>query len=212
MAITEIALLHLLPNASLEDPALRSKLANAKAVMEKFTGREFHFLRQTEDPTFLYIIGEWDSLDQHMNQFIPSAENQALLEDITPHFTVDWLVHIDAPHAELPIPKATNDHPNGSHIVSISRLFIQDGQADNFRAAWAEGKHVLEDFVTEGKVGFGFRIDVKEGERQEFFLWSPWKDEAQHHAFVKVDGFEEFVKATQYVTDPIFKHATVFTV
>ena len=79
MAVTEIALLHLLPHVSTDDSVFRSKLAQAKKVMENYTGQQFHYLQQLEDPSFLYIIGEWDSLGQHMNHFIPSAENQSLL-------------------------------------------------------------------------------------------------------------------------------------
>ena len=113
MAITEIALLHLSPNVTILDPDLRSALSNAKMIMQRYTNRAFYYFQQVEDPTYIYIFGEWDSLDQHMNQFIPGAENQALLQSLKGLLTVEWLLHIDASHAELPLPASlppTQEH------------------------------------------------------------------------------------------------------
>jgi hypothetical protein len=49
--------------------------------MEAFTGFDFHYFTQTENPSILYIrvIGGWESPKQHFEQWIPSKENTDLL-------------------------------------------------------------------------------------------------------------------------------------
>ena len=72
MVVTELALLRLLPNISLADQTLLRNLAHAKKALESYTHQPFHFIPQIADPTFIYIIGSWDSPEQHWNDFIPS--------------------------------------------------------------------------------------------------------------------------------------------
>jgi hypothetical protein len=115
--ITEIAILKL--HVPLKDPSLRAKLANAKKVMEDFTKRRFHFCQQQEDPSIVYIFGEWESLEHHMDMFIPSKENQELLRDLKGMVSVMEMFHISAPHAELPF--ATDSHEL-LNIIGITRI------------------------------------------------------------------------------------------
>ncbi len=105
MTITEVTLIHLLSNISITDPVLCSKLAHAKSIMQKYAGRTFYYLQQVEDPTYIYIIGKWESLDRHLNDFIPSADNQTLLESLRDLINVEWLLHFAVPHAGLPLGK-----------------------------------------------------------------------------------------------------------
>jgi quinol monooxygenase YgiN len=211
MAITEIALLHLLPTTTIDD-GLRSKLVNAKVVMEKFTGRRFYYLQQMEDADCIYVIGEWDSLDQHMNHFIPSEANQALLRDLGPYLTVDWLLHIDAPHAVLPIPKTKVENEGKEpHVVGIVRHFIRDGEKDEFKETFEENKHHLQEYVTEGKIGGGWRVDPEEG-KDEFVLWHPWTEVDQHIKFAGTEGFQKYSKIREHINGAEIKHARLFEV
>jgi hypothetical protein len=82
MAVTEIALLSVCEGSSIDDAGLRSKLTHAKNIMEILASRSFYYFREIEDPSNIYIIGEWDSLEQHMGDSIQGLENQAVLESL----------------------------------------------------------------------------------------------------------------------------------
>ncbi|KAF2189836.1 hypothetical protein K469DRAFT_562705 [Zopfia rhizophila CBS 207.26] len=219
MAITEIALIRLLPPTTVDDPLLQSKLAHAKYVMENFTGRRFYYMHQVEDPSLLYVIGEWDSLKQHMEQFIPSADNQALLESLKDQLTVEWLLHIDAPHSELPLPKSkttsqdksqyTNE--TGTLVYSIGRHFVKAGEKDKFKETFENKKHYLQDYATEGTIGGGWRVDKKEL-KEEFVLFCPWKDVEQHMSFAKTDGFEKYAKVRDFIDGAEIKHVKIIDI
>ena len=207
MTVTEIALLHLSPEFTIDDTNLRSKLVHAKNVMQSYTDRTFYYLQQVEDPTYIYIIGEWDSLDQHMNEFIPSADNQALLKSLRGLLSVDWLLHIDALHADLPLPGAGTTKQKAP-VYAIGRHFIKNDQREQFQQAFDVGKLQLRDFVTEGKIGGGWRID-KEGDKDEWVLLTPWTSVEQHYAFAETDGFAKYCNIQEHIEGAEIKHARV---
>jgi quinol monooxygenase YgiN len=207
MAITEIALLHLSPHVTIQSPDLRSALGNAKTVMENYTGRRFYYFQQVEDPAYIYIFGEWDSLDQHMNQFIPSEENQALLRSLKDLLTVEWLIHIDAPHAELPLP-ASLPADQESVTLGVVRHFVKAGEKDEFQQTFETNKHYLQDYLTEGKLGGGWRVDGEDG-KDEWVLLTPWKDVEQHYGFAQTEGFTEYSRIRNHIDGAEIKHATV---
>lgn len=210
MTVTEIALLHLSQGVAIEDANLRSKLAHAKTIMQKYTGRTFYYLQQVEDPTYIYIIGEWDSFDQHIIDFIPSADNQALLTSLKDLLSVSWLLHIDAPHADLPLPGSGINNTKAL-VYSIARHFVKDGQKEQFRQTYEDKKDLLQSFVTEGRIGGGWRID-SEGGKEEWVLLTPWTSVEQHDAFAKTDGYAEYSKIREHVEGVEIKHARILEV
>lgn len=203
MTITELALLRLLPPTLADDAPLRSKLSHAKAVMENYTGNRFYYLQQVEDPSLLYIVGEWESLDQHMNDFIPSAENQALLESLKDDLTVDWLIHFDSSPSALPISESKSPD---LRVFSVNRHFVKEGEKDGFQETFDTNRHYLQDFITEGTIGGGWRVDKEEG-KEEFILFSPWTAVDQHFAFAKTDGFTKYGKIKDFIDGAEIKHA-----
>ncbi|KAF2255965.1 hypothetical protein BU26DRAFT_512895 [Trematosphaeria pertusa] len=214
MAITEMALLHLSEGTTADDASLRSKLTKAKTVMQTYTGRTFYIMQQIEDPSFLYVIGEWESLDQHMNGFIPSADNQALLESLKDELAVDWLLHIDAPHTALPLPKTDAEKEKalkGELIYSIGRHFIKTGEKDKFQETFDANKKYPMEYVTEGSIGYGWRVD-KEEHNEEFVLWGPWKSVDQHLGFAKTEGFAKYAKIRDHLDGADIKHAKIMDV
>ncbi|KAF2632036.1 hypothetical protein BU25DRAFT_138079 [Macroventuria anomochaeta] len=218
MTITEIALLHLSPYVTIDDADLRSKLAHAKTVMQNYTGRTFYYLQQVEDPTYIYILGEWESLDRHMNDFIPSTDNLALLESLKNLLSVDWLLHINVPHADLPLPEAGTSKQKAS-VYSIVRHFVKDGHRELFQWRFDTEKHHLQDFVSEGKIGGGWRIDKeggkeggKEGDKDEWVLLTPWTSVEQHHAFAETDGFAKYGNIREHIEGAEIKHARILDI
>ncbi|KAH6614957.1 hypothetical protein C7974DRAFT_402976 [Boeremia exigua] len=209
MTITEVALLHLLQDVAIDDTSLRSKLAQAKAIMQDYTGRTFYYLQQVEDPTYVYIVGEWQSLDQHMNLFIPSEDNQALLKSLEGLLSVEWLLHIDVPHADLPL--AAGAIQQNAPIYAIVRHYVKEDERVQFQRTFDAEKHYLQDFVAEGNIGGGWRID-KEGNKDEWVLFTPWKSVEQHHAFAETYSFEKYGRIREHIEGAEIKHARILDI
>jgi heme-degrading monooxygenase HmoA len=206
MTITEIALLQLVPPTVADDETLRSKLAMAKNAMEEYTGYQFRYYQEIEDPSRIYIIGEWDSLDQHYNKWVPSEKNQKLLDVLKGLATVEYLIHLEVPPQTLPLSASVGGGPN---VISITRHFIKDGERDRFQQIFNTNKHYAEEFVTEGNMGGGWRVD-KDGAKEEFVLFFPWKDVDQHYSFAKTEGFPEYAKIKDACADASIKHLRFF--
>ncbi|KAF3040889.1 hypothetical protein E8E12_003557 [Didymella heteroderae] len=210
MTVTEIALLHLSQGVTIDDAHVRLKLTHARTVMQNYAGRTFYYLQQVEDPAYIYIIGEWLSLDEHMNSFIRSAENHAVLESLKDLLSVDWLLHIDKPHADLPLPGPRTNRAKAS-IYGLVRHFVKSGQREQFQETYESKKRHLQTFVTEGKIGGGWRVD-KEGDREEWVLLTPWTSVEQHHAFAETMGFAEYGKIREHIDGAEIKHAQILNI
>jgi hypothetical protein len=196
--ITELAHLRLLPPSTLT----HSLLTNLKVVLkvsEEYTGHRFYYLQQIEDPSLLYLVGEWDSLEQHMQGFIPSQENQELLESLKGMVGVEWLLHVGVGSEALPDmsgrgkrseegeandsereKKGNRDAEDGQGVVwCITRFFVKEGERDKF----------LEVMSLKGRSGGGgWRVDKEEG-REEFV----WFGEAIEEEGWDYMGAEKFV-------------------
>ncbi|KAI4925185.1 uncharacterized protein J4E92_007223 [Alternaria infectoria] len=184
MPITELALLHLTPGTTPESPTLRTNLSHAKTVLQNYTNRTFYYMQQISDPSCIYVMGEWDSLDQHLNDFIPSAENQALLESLKDYITVDSnLEHLDVPNAELPLPRGDEELERarrGEQVWSITHYTIKAGKREAFEVQFREMKEKLEDGV-----GGGWCVGKKEGEDDVFVTLFAWRTVAEYELFGK---------------------------
>lgn len=211
MPITELALLHLTPGTTIDDAALRSNLSHAKTVLQNYTGRTFYYMQQTEDPSCIYVIGEWDSLDQHLNDFIPSADNQALLESLKHVLTVDSnLEHLDVANADLPLPTSPallEQARTGELVWSVVHHTIKAGEKHRFLDTFHANKRYLQDSITEldGKIGGGWCVG--QGKENVFVLLCPWKGVDQHEEFGKTEGFQKYVKITEWIDGADIKHA-----
>ncbi|KAI4677974.1 uncharacterized protein J4E84_008921 [Alternaria hordeiaustralica] len=189
MPITELALLHLTPGTTPESPTLRTNLSHAKTVLQNYTNRAFYYMQQISDPSCIYVVGEWDSLDQHLNDFIPSAENQALLESLKDYITVDSnLEHLDVPNAELPLPRGGREMERarrGEVVWSITHYTIKSGNREAFEVEFREMKEKLDRFAGEGGVGGGWCVGKKEGEDDVFVTMFSWRSVAEYERFGK---------------------------
>jgi len=144
-------------------------------------------MQQISDPSCIYVVGEWDSLDQHLNDFIPSADNQALLESLKDYITVDSnLEHLDVPNAELPLPRseeALERAKRGEQVWSITHYTIKAGKREAFEAEFKEMKEMLDRFAAEGGVGGGWCVGKKEGEEDVFVTLFPWRSVVEWKRF-----------------------------
>lgn len=68
MPVTELAILRLAPGVSLSDEEFRAKLLRSKQVMETalgIHGRRFVYYQDAHDPVVLYLLGDWQSTEEH---------------------------------------------------------------------------------------------------------------------------------------------------
>ena len=146
--------------------AINQGLARAKKGMEDFTGNEFCLFEEVENPNHVYIVGEWASLEQHMDQWIPSVENQGLLKALGPFFEVDYLFHLDQRLGRIP-------PGTPAPILSCGRHVMESVKRHDFENTFTKRKSCLEAH-TLGSVGAGWRVEKEEG-REEFVLFCPWE-------------------------------------
>jgi quinol monooxygenase YgiN len=196
MTVTELALLQLKNGLN---EKVKRVLGKAKKAMQDYSGRTFYYLQQIEDPACIYVLGEWESLEQHYDGFIPSKLNQDLLEELKDEIEISWLSHLDEPVSDIPLDAS---------VLSLGRHIITASNREAFANCFAENKKFLDAFVTEGKATGGWKLD--EGrENEEFVLLAPWKEVQQHGEFGKSEGFKEYFKIKEFIAEADIKHVKV---
>lgn len=167
--------------------------------METFTNRAFYFFLQIENPAFLYIIGEWEDIKQHRDEYIPSEANRQILELLKDEVSVEWLLHIDTDQENLPL---------SAPIISIGRHFISLGQKEAYNGTFESVSHHLKSYLTPSHFARGWRLDREEGDdKEEDLLIVGWDDVASHHRFAQTDGFKQFAHIRKFMKDADIKHA-----
>jgi heme-degrading monooxygenase HmoA len=180
MTVTELALLHFFPGVVLDDTLLEHlRLANIS--VEKLTGYNCHYYTQSEDPSFLYIIGEWESVSQHIKEWIPSKENQAVMELLADKVEVVWMYHLDVQPNNLPL---------GDPVVAVTRHFVPTAKKEDFRQAFEEGRNILVSLASPQKLDGGWRIDKEADDEEEWVIFSGWDSVEQHMNFGQTHGDE----------------------
>lgn len=159
----------------------------------------FILFLQIENPTFLYIIGEWEDVRQHREEYIPSEANRQILELLKDEVSVEWLLHIDTDQENLPL---------SAPIISIGRHFISSGQKAAYNGTFEAVSHHLKSYITPSHFARGWRLDKEEGDdKEEDLLIAGWDDVASHQGFAQTDGFKQFARIREFMKDADIKHA-----
>lgn len=93
MAITEIALLRL--KAQVPSSSTKAMLQQAQWAQSEWSGYPLQFARQVEDSNYFYILGGWETLAAHNDEWIESKTNQKLLTELKDGVDVEWMFHVD---------------------------------------------------------------------------------------------------------------------
>lgn len=97
-------------------------------------------------------------------------------------------------------------------VVGITRHFVKAGEKEKFTELFEENRSYLQDYVTEGKIGGGWRVESGEGENEEFVLLCPWKEVRQHEEFAETKGFEKYGVIREVLKGAEIKHARLVEV
>ncbi|KAI1608043.1 hypothetical protein EDD36DRAFT_423925 [Exophiala viscosa] len=208
MSVTELALLRIDPGTDVSSPTLLANLSEAKSVMERASGFKFHYYHCVEDPSLVFILGAWPSIDFHMKEFIPGEANQEILDLLKRQLVVEWMFHLDVDQAKTALSLSEK-------FIAIGRHFIREGEEDVFRSTFKAKKHELESFIGgAGHVVGGFRLDdgfepATEGDRkEEFVLFTAWNSVEHHFGFARTEGFEKYGQIRNHIEQADIKHAT----
>ncbi|KAI5289436.1 hypothetical protein KEM54_003866 [Ascosphaera aggregata] len=156
MPVTEFSLLHFDPSVITLDE-IKPVLRDAKLAMESYSQYPFYYyIQAADDVTFIYIIGAWDSLEQHYDDWIISNENKVFLERLKGKVDVEWLFHLSLDYTEN---EAST--PFGAPVISVSRFIAKPGQKQAIDEAIAKDMMTALDIQPgEAFITYGWRLDL----------------------------------------------------
>ena len=219
MPVTELALLHILKSSKEGEPELTPTLLNhlrlAKEAMEKASGLKFYYLQCMEDPSLIFILGGWPSVKFHMEEWIPSQENQDLLRLMEGEVEVEYMFHLDLDPKE-------REGVIGSKVVAVVSHFVKKDEEKEFEKCFEEVKGKLEENIGgHERVTRAWRMDrgfvkgdepAKQKEGEEWVLFSGWDSLEKHHEFGKSEDSKEYSKIFAHTDGIDIKHGTVLVV
>lgn len=173
MAISEIGLLRLRPTKSLDDPKLLIELRAIQKGLHEFTGYPFFFLQQKHDPQFIYLLGEWESLDQHYKGLHGSSDFKERVGVMMEYFEFQWMAHYDFDMKDV------NIH---SSSIQVARFCVDRENRDNFDSKAQDTVAAIVRSSVQGKVTHGWKLDEKR-DKDEFVVLLSWENEQASEDF-----------------------------
>ena len=210
MPVTELALLRILPPHGSTSPEVLSNLSASNAALYSYNRKSFIFFQQVEDPSYVYIFGDWESAREHYDHFVPSEPNQRILERLRDKVEVVWLQHFGVSREDLPL-----EVDDGA--ISIGRHYVRQENKVAFEKIIEEKKRFLDAYVTRGTPKGGWKLEwdgegaeknkVPDQHGEEWVLISPWADVAEHTGFAETEAFKEYMALRELLEGADIKHA-----
>ncbi|CAG8132881.1 unnamed protein product [Penicillium olsonii] len=188
MAVTEVALIRLKSDLP---PTAKANLLEAQKAQEDYSKHAVHFLNQTTDRSFYYLVGGWESVEKHTHEWIQSETNQRLLGLLGQDFDVCWMFHLD-------IDPSVSKLPLDAPVIMISRYFVEADKKDVFDAAFKASEPQLAARTAPFSYCGGWRID-RDGEGEEFVLFSGWPKTQDQFEFAESAEFMQLGKIKDWV-------------
>ena len=214
MTVTEFAILPLTHRFTKESSALPSqlieKLKAARIVLEKSSGHQFRYFQQVEDPSIVYIFGNWDSVSAHQ-AFLPSQDNQQLLELFKDDVLTEGEKKMQMWHLDGDLFNGVNEwqmHVLEAPTISCNRHFVPTEKKEGFQTKFEEVRGLLEDFTKPYKVVGGWRIEKDSEEEEEWALFSGFQSVNNHMEFAKTEGFAKYRELVDFVKGFEVRHLT----
>ena len=211
MAVTELACLRLSPPTTATTPSLLAHLERVKEAQEFYSGRFVRYYRCLEEPSTLFMFGGWPSIHTHMKEWIPSKENQDLLQLLKDEVSVDWMWHID-------LDPTTRQSLDVARMLAIGKHMIKHGKKGKY-GGLGEVKRALEQSVGDKRVvKGGWRLDrgfvpekaedeFEEGKDAQWVSFRCWESDEERNHFTQRQGLEEYGQLRDFVEVFDVKHA-----
>ncbi|KAJ4394771.1 hypothetical protein N0V93_003991 [Gnomoniopsis smithogilvyi] len=207
MPVTEVAILHLQPSVSLTEPSFRAKLLHTKKVMENalgIPGRHFNYYQDIKDPSVLYLLGDWQSPSEHWDRFIPSPENQQMLELLKDDLDLPriQMYHVDVPNAKIPA---------SAEVVCISWYRVRTEDKVRFEEQVVQRTQCSNDGLSQGReaVGAGgWRIEKPDefGDEEQWVHFRGRDNVEEHTRSGQTEAWKDDDHINTMVIGSEFKH------
>lgn len=191
MGVTELALLRAIPPHTASCSDILPSLRMAKAALESFDKRPFFFYSDLDDPSLIYIIGSWPSVEQHMGEYLPSPVNQECLQLMKDQVQVEWMFHLDIDWRQIPFDEPSLTLIRQS-VKRSKRVFFQEVVIGNKVGLSSQlGRHVKT--VGGWRVDQGFEKvidpgkDISDRENEEFVLFTGQTGQEQSLAITEAN-------------------------
>jgi heme-degrading monooxygenase HmoA len=218
MPVTELACLRLTNNLPLTDPTnqlTESTLSAGLKAQAEYTNAATYLLTQIEDPSYIYILGKWESVAQHVDEWMPSPTNQKVMRELSGNLEVVWLQHFDCDPSLGVSDTAEGGTDEGipydAPVVAIGRYFISPFTKAGFETTFAEAKHHLKEFKGPRKIAGGWRVDKEVDEsgnaKEEYVQFTGWDTVEEHSSVAESEGFKDFARIKHFMQGAEMKHA-----
>jgi hypothetical protein len=241
MPVTEITLLKLTPSTTVQSQALISFLTKKRASIEShhtsntLASTTVYFFQQIEDPTCLYSIAQWESVEEHTNDLCEVGVEEEENLEAKKLVEVVWMAHVgfeqpqsgsdgynlDVDRSDLP-SLSLSSILSGAPVISIGRHTVAAERRSSFAETFGHVRHHLDEHVSwkDKPIGGWKKVDHKDSaggssadanlnwkDSEEWILICPWKAVEEHQDFAKTPGFGEYRKIAEFVDEFDVKHA-----
>jgi heme-degrading monooxygenase HmoA len=201
MPVLELLLLRLRPGISATDPTLVENLSTVRSLVHT----DSRFYHCTEEPSLVYILGQWPSLAAH-KAFLASPEREQILSHQTHQLDFLWMLHLDIPQGT-----AMGDAvPFMAPVLSIARMsFPAAGpHVDAYKTILANHRSRIVDATRPYPLFDGWRVDAPEG-RAEYVILTGWESAEAHAEFTRSmrEASQEYAGARDHVEGMEVRHA-----
>jgi heme-degrading monooxygenase HmoA len=163
------------------------------------------FYHCIEDPSLVYVLGQWPSLAAH-NAFLASPEREQILSHQTHQLDFLWMLHLD-----LPEGKTIEDAlPFAAPVLGIARMmFTASGPGvDVYKRIWINHWSKIVDATRPYPLCDGWRIDAPEGKAEHVIL-TGWESVEAHSQFRESmrEASPEYASVGDHVEGREVRHA-----
>ena len=166
MAVTELALLHVLSPFTISSPELLDNLRKARAALESFDNRPFHFLRSLDGQHHIYIIGSWPSIKHHLEEYIPGEANRKCLVAMQDQVEVKFMFHVDLNPEEISMR---------GPLLRVQRYVVVAGEEETFQSFVEKEKEQGKLFAGGWRADNG--TDAHDEVKNEYIVFSELESE-----------------------------------